>query len=404
MIWHVAHKEVLSTLRDRRALVSNLLIPFLVLPLVMLGLPFLLSGLFQREAETVSAIGVEGLAHLPGELRQLLEAQNLALVEIEDPLAAVERGDYLAALAVPAGLAETLSRREPASLTLYSKRGNLRSELVASKVQAAIGAYRSQLVAARLAEVGLDPAVLEPLAVETHDASSPAEQATGQLGWLIPFFIVIWTLAGGQMTAIDATAGEKERGTLEVLLVAPIRRSEVVLGKFLATLVFGLSAAIMAILGYLAGGMVLSGLFAGRLGDEALELVQVMGGSLNVSVGGIAMLIITALLVAALMAALLIGITMFARSFKEAQSYVAPLSIILIIPVIGLQFADFFAISAPVYLVPILGPLLAMDGIIKATATPLVLALTWGSSLAYSALLLAFAYRNFRREDVLFRT
>jgi sodium transport system permease protein len=150
--------------------------------------------------------------------------------------------------------------------------------------------------------------------------------------------------------------------------------------------------------------MVLSGLFAGRLGDEALELVQVMGGSLNVSVGGIAMLIITALLVAALMAALLIGITMFARSFKEAQSYVAPLSIILIIPVIGLQFADFFAISAPVYLVPILGPLLAMDGIIKATATPLVLALTWGSSLAYSALLLAFAYRNFRREDVLFRT
>ncbi|MEI2421595.1 ABC transporter permease subunit, partial [Arthrospira platensis SPKY2] len=100
----------------------------------------------------------------------------------------------------------------------------------------------------------VDPGVLEPITVVARDASTEAERSSGQLAWLIPFFIAIWTLTGGQMTAIDATAGEKERGTLEVLLVAPVRRAEVVFGKFLAVVLFGLSAAVMAIVGFILGG------------------------------------------------------------------------------------------------------------------------------------------------------
>ena len=400
LILHVAKKEILSTLRDRRAIISNLLIPFLVLPLVMLGLPYLLGGLFEREAETVTVIGVNGLDNMPNELRSLLVAHNIRLEEVADPFASVEADRYLAALAVPMGFAEALAGGERVTLEIFSKHGNMRSELTARRLQSAVDAYREWLVAQRLAAAGLDPAVLEPVTVSNIDASLPAERAAGQLGWLIPFFIVIWTLAGAQMTAIDATAGEKERGTLEVLLVAPIRRLEVVMGKFLATTSFGLSAALMAILGYLLSGALLRQLFGADMG----AMMQMMGGTLNVSVGGAALLVFTAVLTAALMAALLIGITMFARSFKEAQSYVAPLSIILIVPVIGLQFADFFELSAPIYLVPVLNALLVMDGIIKVSATPLQLILTWGSSLVYTALLLGFAYRNFRREDVLFRT
>jgi sodium transport system permease protein len=400
LILHVASKEILSTLRDRRAIISNLLIPFLVLPIVIFGLPYFLGGLFQREAEAITVVGVKGLNDIPSELRSLLVAHNISLEEVADPFASVETDRYLAALAVPAGLAEALAGGERVTVEIFSKHGNMRSELAAGRLQSAVGAYREMLVAKRLAAAGLDPAVLEPVAVNNVDASLPAERAAGQLGWLIPFFIVIWMLAGAQMTAIDATAGEKERGTLEVLLVAPIRRLEVVLGKFLATTVFGLSAGLMAILGYLLSGTLLHRLLGERMG----ELMQVMGGTLNVSPGGIALLALTSVLTAALMAALLIGITMFARSFKEAQSYVAPLSIILIVPVIGLQFADFFALAAPIYLVPVLNALLVMDGVIRASATPLQLILTWGSSLIYTALLLGFAYRNFRREDVLFRT
>src|SRR5690606_39668933 len=118
----------------------------------------------------------------------------------------------------------------------------------------------------------LDPAILEPVTIQTVDASTSRERSSGQLSWLIPFFIAIWTLAGGQMTAIDATAGEKERGTLESLLVAPVRRSEVVVGKWLATMTFGLTAALAAIAGYLVGGMVMRNAFLPRMGAEGGEV------------------------------------------------------------------------------------------------------------------------------------
>lgn len=403
MILHVASKEILSTLRDRRAIVSSLLIPLLILPFIMLGLPLLLGGLFEREQDSITEIGITGLDNLPPDLVRLIEAENVKLVAAEQLQARVETGDYVAALEVPAGFSEALARGN-ADLTLYLKQGSLRSELNADKLDNAIQAYTQGLVAARLAAVGLDEAVLTPINVETVDASSEAERSSGQLAWLIPFFIAVWTLSGGQVVALDATAGEKERGTLESLLVAPVRRAEVVVGKFLATLLFGLTASVMAILGYVLGGTVLKRVFADQLGGEGNEIVSIMGGSLTITPARVLLLLVTALLLAALVAAALISVTMFARTFKEAQTYVAPLSFVLIIPAIGLQFAEFFAGNLLVYAVPLFNALVLMDNVVKGKATLLPVLVTWGSLLAFTALLLDFAFRNFKREGVIFRT
>lgn len=398
----VAHKEILSTLRDRRAILSNLLIPFLLLPVFMLGLPLLLGGLFERETAEVTEVGVQGLERMPGPLAQALAGRNLTPVAVNDVTAAVQDGQFDAGLRVPEGFGASLAQGD-AQLELV-RRSGLRSDLLSSRLEGAVNDFRDEIVGERLRAVGLGPEVLEPVTVRTVDASSPAEQASGNLGWLIPFFIMIWTLTGGQMTAIDATAGEKERGTLEVLLVTPIRRVEVVLGKFLATLLFGLSAAVMAILGLLVSSFVLGILFLGRLGDEGRELATAMGGSLALDGASVGALLVSSLLLAALVAALLLSITLFARSYKEAQSYVAPLSFVLILPVVGLQFADFLELGTAFYAVPALGTLLLMDEIVGGGAAPAALALAWGSSLVTTALLLGFALLNFRREGVLFRT
>lgn len=404
MVGHVAAKEILSTLRDTRAIVSNLLIPLILLPVIMLGLPFLLGGLFQREATAVTDLGVTGLEHAPAELVALIEAQNARLVAVDDPEAAVRDDTFPAALAVPSGLADALAAGDGVTLTVYRKTGNLRSELNAGKLESAVAAFRQQVVAERLAAAGLDPALLEPLQVQSRDASTEAERSSGQLAWLIPFFIAIWTLTGGQMAAIDATAGEKERGTLEVLLVAPVRRGEVVVGKFLATTLFGLWAAVMAIIGFVVGGMVLRGAFLPGLGAGASEMVAVMGGQLSVTVPMVVLLVVSAVLMASLIAALLIGVTMFARSFKEAQSYVAPLSFLLILPAISLQFRDLLGGGDALYWVPMLNAMVLMDDVVKGSATASAVAITWLSLSVVIAALLAFAYRNFKREDVLFRT
>ena len=404
MVGRVAAKEILSTVRDTRAIVSNLLNPLILLPVIMLGLPFLLGGLFQREATTVTTLGAQGLEHAPAAFTTLIEAQNVRLEATTEPEARVRDDTYPAAIVIPAGLADTLAAGEAAALTIYRKVGNLRSELNAGKLESAVAAYRQELVAERLAAAGVDPAVLEPLRVETRDASTEAERSSGQLAWLIPFFIAIWTLTGGQMAAIDATAGEKERGTLEVLLVAPVRRAEVVVGKFLATTLFGLWAAVMAIAGFVVGGMVLRGAFLPGLGGGAADMVAVMGGQLSVTPTMVLLLVVSAVLMASLVAALLIGVTMFARSFKEAQSYVAPLSFLLILPAISLQFRDLIGGGEALYWVPMLNAMVLMDDVVKGAATAQGVAITWLTLSVAVAALLVFAYRSFLREDVLFRT
>jgi len=403
-IWAVAAKEVLSTIRDQRAIISNLVLPLVLLPVIMLGMPLLLGGLFQREAVSVTEVAIKGADAMPAELRTAIEAQNVELIAVDDPEAAVREGEFVAGLVIPPGFAKEVTGGGNASVTLLAKVGNMRSELNASKVQEALGSYQQQVVAERLGAAGLDPAILQPVNVTRVDASSEAERSSGQLSWLIPFFIAIWTLTGGQMTAIDATAGEKERGTLESLLVAPVRRSEVVAGKFLATMVFGLSAALAAIVGYLVGGVALRSVFLPRLGDDAESLVAVMGGSLAVDAGSIVLLLISAVLLAAVVSAVLIGICMFARSFKEAQSYVAPLSFLFVIPAVALQFKDLIGLGDGAYFVPVFNALLVMDDIVKGAATAQHLLITWGSLVVVVILLLIFAYRNFTREDVIFRS
>ncbi len=406
MIWFVASKELLSTLRDRRAIVSSLLIPLLVLPLIMLGLPFALGSFFERETTNVSEIAVAGLENLPPELVVLLEQESISLTETapsESLATLVQEDKYTVVLSVPATFTQDLTQNK-ASIELYSKTGNVRAELISGKVQNAVDEFRTGLVAERLKQVGLDETVLEPVSITTIDASSKAERSSGILAWLIPFFIAVWALAGGQVAAIDATAGEKERGTLEALLVSPVRRAEVVVGKFLATLAFGLTASLMAIVGYVVSGLVLRNVFAKQLGESGSEMVNVLGGSLDVRPLSLLVLILTALFLAALIASLLIGITMFARSFKEAQSYVAPLSFLFIFPAIGLQLADFFGKNPLIYLVPILNALLLMNETVKGRIELLPILFTWVSLIAFTALLLDFAYRSFRRESVIFRT
>lgn len=403
-VWLVAKKEIISTLRDRRAIVSNLLIPLLMLPLMMLGMPLLLGGLFEREAETVTEVGVVGLANVPAELRALLEAQNVALVAVDDPVEAVRADTVVAAITVPADFSSTLAAGGASSIELATKVGNMRSELNSGKVQQAVAAYQQVVVAQRLSAAGLDPSVLSPVRVQVVDASSAAERAGGQLSWMIPFFIAIWTLTGGQMTAIDATAGEKERGTMEVLLVTPIRRIEAVIGKFLATLTFGLSAAFMAIVGYLLGGLLMRGVFMPRLGEQAEAMVQVMGGTVSVNLATLGMLVVSAVLLAAAVAALLLAITMFARSFKEAQSYVAPLSFVFILPILFLQFRDLIGAGDVIYRIPVVNVLVLMDETIRGNATASAVATTWLTMLALVVIFLVFALRNFKRESVIFRT
>lgn len=287
-VWKVAYKELLSTFRDRRTLRSTILIPLILIPLFTVGLPLLLGQLFSGQQTQRQTVGVVGLTRLPGDLRARLtqdtkNAQGVVtdagvtLKPVTDALAAVRSGAVDAALVLPTALPERAGGAS-STVKLYTKLSNLRSSAgVTAKVQAALRDYNTALVAQGLRRLGLGTTFLNPVQVDTVDASTVAEQRGGQLAFIIPMFMLQFILAGAMATAIDSTAGEKERGTLEVLLVSPVRRVEVVVGKLLATTLFAILTAAFSVLGLALAGP-LSRLLT-RSGSRSADVQQALGAA-----------------------------------------------------------------------------------------------------------------------------
>lgn len=388
----IARKELLSVVRERRLLFTTLVLPILVMPLLLFGPVLLFGSLAQRTQESVQRVGVVGVP--AGLLAQLRQAK-VEPVEVANPQEAVRGREVEAALVYENG-----------RYTLYGRLsgGTTQSALVVEKVQGALRAYKDRVVAERLRAKGIEPELLEPFQVETVDASREQERAAGLFAFLVPYFLVLFIQMGGMPVAVDATAGEKEKGTLEALLAAPVPLMQVLLGKGLAVFVMSLLSTLAAMAGLLLGGGMLRNHFSAQLqalqrGEDAPRL----GGALALDPLGYLSILVTAVLFALLVVALMISLGLYARSYKEAQSYMSPLMLVMLVPILFLQFSDFLRLQDWYFALPFVNVVLALDALVKGTATAIQLGLTWLSTLAYAGLALYLAYLGFQREDVVFR-
>jgi sodium transport system permease protein len=408
-IGRVAGKEILSTLRDRRTLVSSIVLPLVMIPLFLIGFPLVIGNTFQREQqERRQTVGVIGLQNVPATLKKVLEtdrpgATGVNLIEVQDATKAVQDGAVEAAIIVPK--LPSSAGGTPVPIQIHFKRSSQRAQLIYSKLENAIQEYSGELVKAKLAQFKLPPQTLTPITAAPVNADNAAERASGVFAFLIPMFIVQWILIGGQATAIDATAGEKERGTLEALLVTPISRLEVVVGKLIAVVGFSVMSTVFSMIGLVLTGLIAAIVLPVQLsrGGREDRLATAFGGNLSLSFDGFAQLLIVGLTVAVMVGALLLAICIFARSFKEAQTYIAPLGILIVIPAVFLQFADFVSRGTGLYAIPVVGSMVVILDVVKGV-------LNWSHAgtailinLAVAAVAVALALRNFRREQVLFR-
>ncbi|WP_102125704.1 ABC transporter permease [Deinococcus planocerae] len=410
-VWRVASRDLLSTLRDRRALVGSVLIPLLLIPLFTLGLPLLLGRFVGGQAQERQRVGVVGT--LPAPLRQALTRDErgpdgavtragVRLVPVTEPRAAVASGEVDAALRVasplPARAGDGTGRLE-----VYARLGNLRAQTGAyAKVQDVVEGYNRGLAVDRLAALGLGAGTLTPVTLAPIDASPEGERRGGQLAFLIPLLMLNFILTGATATALDATAGEKERGTLESLLVSPVRRSEVVAGKLLATTVTALTTACFSVLGFLLTGVV-AGVALSR-GGTSDEIARSLGGQLTLSPGSALALLATVLSAALLISAVLIALSIYARGYKEAQTYVTPLSLAIVFPAVLLQFSDFLTPGSGLYALPLFGSMLAILDTVRGNLSPGHLLAAVGANLLGALVLGLIAWRSFGREEVIFRT
>ena len=406
-VWQVARKELLSTVRDRRALASSILLPLLLIPLFTVGLPLLLTRALSGQGQERQKVGVIGT--LPEALRARLNTDSatevgVLLVPVSDPVKAVQDGTVQAVLKVTEPLPPRAGQRA-ATVQLYARLGNLKAESgVIGKVRGVLDTYNSALVAEGLKARGVPASFLTPVRVQTIDASRPQEAASGQLAFLVPMFLLQFILAGSMATAIDSTAGEKERGTLEVLLVSPVRRAEVVVGKLLATSAVALTSAGFGLIGLLISGVVSALLLRGGAGKLAGGLNSSgLGGQLSVTPGGLTVLALMALSAALLLSALLIAVSIFARSYKEAQTYVTPITLLILLPAVALQFSDFIGRGPALYAVPVVNAMVVILDIVKGVLNTEMALLAVGVNLLFTCLLVLLAVRSFGREQVIFR-
>jgi ABC-type Na+ efflux pump permease subunit len=385
----IAGKELKDALRDRRTILAMIVIPIIVLPVLMFLPAFLASP--QRNPVRIAVIQSDNTSD---EFLADLASRQINIVKIgrtENMTRLIQNGDYELGMVLPTDFSRILAGPEQrATITIFVDQSSTRGTIALALVQEAITKYADKIVADRLAKTGLPPETLTP--IET-DLRSVTVTGTGALflAILLPLFLGIYAVTGAMYFIMDTTAGEKERKTLEALLTMPATRTEIVLGKFLIAVLISLLSSVLAILGMTAGVV----LFSGAIGESSAP-------SLSISAGNLALIGLATLVLAMTSASLEMMISIFARSFKEAQNFLSPLSIVVVVPALAMQYMSeqtlrSFAIA------PIFNAMLIIRDALLNRVSATSLTLEFMSAFFYMAIALAVAIKIFNSEKAMVR-
>lgn len=396
-------KELRDMLRDRRTLLSMIVIPTLVMPLILALVGFVSFKVIRQARSTAPAVIVVGGEDSPQARNAFLAHDKVRIVPMV-PDWSQQISDKLvrAAVEIPPGFDRALERGEPATVKIYNYDGEMRSSFAVDEIRRFFTTYRETVIAARLERHGLPATLVKPFEIRTQNVAPPEKVGGNVIGGLIPYLFILLCFTGAMYPAMDLTAGEKERGTMEAILSSPVARVDLVLGKFLMVLTASLGTVLCSmvsmLVSVLVGGLLVaspSGVGAGARGLSGLNLPSLDPLGMVAVLGMV-------LPVAVLFSALLLTISLFAKSFKEAQSYVSPLILIILLPAI-FGLLPGVELNARLALVPILNVSLVSKELVSGVWSWGYLALIFSSTCAYAAAALALAVKMFNREDVIFR-
>ena len=385
----VFRKEFLENLRDRRTIFSALLFGPLFGPLFFV----LMINVMQQQAESRDEqkveVAVSGGAYAPNLLALFAERGiTVKPVTLDEAGArrAIAAGDQRTVVVVPQDLPARLAAGQPADISLYFDRSSEMGSSATSRVRDAVDDYGRRIAQSRLLLRGVDPTLLRPVVVKGVDVSTPKARAVLALGTLT-FFVILAMLTGGLYLAIDSTAGERERGSLEALLTTPLPRSYLIYGKILATTAYMLLSLTVTLVAL----------------SIALQFTRLEDWGMSVDLSPrsvLAMVLLTAPLSLA-GAGLMTIVASFTRSFREAQTY---LSIVLMVPTLPLALVGLLDLKPTVAAMatPSLSQHFLMTRVLRGEwPHGWEILLSAGVSLALGLLLAWIAGRLYEREQIL---
>ena len=383
-LWSVVRKELLDISRDHRTLLLGLLMGPLLMPLLILGMGAISENRSKTQLEEVLEIPVVGAAEAPN-LLAFLASQGIRSTTAPDDLAAaIARQDVDVALRIDPGYADDWRAGRPATVEILHDSTRRNAEIPTARVIRALATYGDQVGALRLYARGIDAAVARPVAAASLDMATPEAKRGMLLGLLLPYFLIMSAFLGGMALILDATAGERERQSLEPLLATPASRGSVVSGKIAAACALGLLSLLLTLLAFKLSAQMASGV--ARLPDVSF-----------LAIGKMLLILLPMLFIGT---ALLTFLAASAKSMKEAQSHITWLMLLPMIP-------TFVLLVNPVktqlwqYTVPFLAQNQLLLKVIRAEPIDAVSWLVYLSAgFALAALLWFLAVRRYHQEKL----
>ena len=381
-MWAVIRKELLDISRDRRTLAIALLLGPLLYPLLMLGMGALAENRSRTQLEEVLEVPVIGAARAPNLVAYLATHGIKAIAPPTDLDAAILRQDIDVALQIDKAYAEDWHAGRPAQVEIVHDSTRRNADIPAARLRAALASYRDQVGALRLFARGIDASITRPIAPGSRDLATPEAKRGVLLSFILPYLLIMSAFLGGAALILDATAGERERQSLEPLLATPAPRGAIVSGKIAAACALGLLSLLLTLLAFK---------LSAQLGTGSAQM-------LDVSFSAIGKMLLVLLPMLFIGTALLTYLAASAKSMKEAQSHMTWLMLLPMLPSIMLM-ANPIKTQLWQFAVPFLAQNQLLLKVIRAESIELqVWAIYLGAGFGVAALLWFAAVQRYQQE------
>ncbi len=394
----VYRKELTEALRDRRTVISSLLVPLLLFPLLTAGLGAAISTIVGKVKAEIPEVMILRGEDSPKALEYIRGMKKIDIVPLTpDWKDKIINKEVRAVIEIPSGFQADLEAHKVPILQIHTYEGDLKSSVAAGEIQKQLEDFRDDFIRQNLISHNLPESLLKPFDVKQNNVAPPEKVGGAAFGGVIGYMVILLCLTGSMYPAMDLTAGEKERGTMETILSSPVSRTHLVLGKFFMVLTASLVTAALSVtsMGVSFWGMEKLHAFD-KAGSEAAQM------QMQIHFTTVLSIFVMVLPLAVLFAAGVMTIALFAKSYKEAQSYVSPLMFVVIIPAVCAMLP--IDLTAKLSLVPILNAALLCKELVTGTYHWNFIAIIFLSTCVYAGIALFLAVKMFQREDVLFRS
>ena len=387
-IWIVCSKEIIDSLRDYRSWSTGL---FWALfgPLMMGGIFMLIGSTVKEDIEKPLHLPIQNPENAPNLVRFLKQHNVIVEPAPSNPESAVKSGDTNVVLIIPKEFAEDFSSSKTATVQLVLDSSRQSAQVDVNRIQELLEMYGKYLGALRLVVRGVSPEVVQAVAIEEVDVATPQSRATVLISFL-PYFIIFAIFNGGASIITDTTAGERERQSLEPLLINPVPRRNFVYGKLLAAFPFSLASLAITLIGF---GIVFN----------VLPIEQYLGIQLSLNVLTLLWIFLICLPITFLASAIQILVASFARSTKEAGTYLPFIALIPSLPGLALAFLPVKPLLWTM-LIPTFGQQIMINQFMRLEPVSVSnAAISTAMTLVIAAILTLFAIRLYNREQIVFR-